>query len=375
MFSPEVGLKQSENKIKEKLGRIVHVLALSALSFFSLQNKANAQITPYLDSLTMEMINPSCDLNPEQYKNIRAEAIKQRNWMLSYVDSVKYLERLTFEYKNWEKMGFSNEKSEFNNMAEFQRVIKDDSPDSIVLHDLLNNRKVIKTQDKIITNDFLVENPLSSIFPRISLSGVTAGDIDNIAEIRRQRRENLKNNPWMIVDTLGLENGSTVDGRYYPEDSKDSLEGISLAGFSLIRVGAESTIHGIVAHEEGHKITQGDLMLIPFTKFLLMNRAGGTSEYLKDPTEICARIMVLRYLLWEEGIYDASSQDFEKKHLDLLKKNEKIMKNYNIIQLLKTLSEEELEWFMNNMADGYEIFNGILLELNNPNANIVIAKT
>ncbi len=373
MFNLESTPKPKQEMIKKKLGRAMRVLSLSALSFLSLKNDAHAQTTPYLDSLTMEMINPECETNTVEYEKVRSEAIKQRNWLLSYVDSVKYLERLTFEYKNWEKMGFSNQKSEFDNISNFQRIITQRSADSIVIHDLLNNRKIVKTQNQILTEDFLVESQLASIFPRVRLSEVTSGDIDNIAEIRKQRRENLKKNPWMIVDTLGLENGSTVDGRYYPKDSKDSLSGISLAGFSLIRLGSEKAAHGTMTHEEAHKITQGDLMLIPFTKFLLMNRADGTSEYLKVPTEICARIMVLRYLLWEEGIYDASSQDFEKKHLDLLKKSEKIMKNYNVIQLLKTLSEEELEWFMNNMADGYEIFEGILFQLNNPNTGTVVA--
>lgn len=76
------------------------------------------------------------------------------------------------------------------------------------------------------------------------------------------------------------------------------------------------------------------------------------------PEENKSDLNALRYILKQEGIYDAGKENFTKEHLKKLKPN--FFKN----RLLKNYNEEDLIWLMNNIAqtdnqeDAYYAQNG-----------------
>ncbi len=344
---------------------ISRTLALSALVFMGSLSKAKGQSVPSIDSLTMEEVNIGCDLNTTQYEKVRALIQEQDKWTKEYLNSEKYLERLLRECNNWKKMGYFDNKDQFENIPNFHQIVFMGG-DSTVINDFAKNRKIIKKGEQTKTGEYIVERDLEDLFPHADPAEITEEDKKIANKLQKIRIENYNKYPWMIVDTLGVQNGFPVDGLYFSTDSKDSLQGMPLAGMYLVRVGISDSAYTTAAHEQSHKLNDVENLMIPFSKFLLQLRAGGDSDYLRQPTEICARIAALRYLLWKEKIYDAKAEDFTKEHFEKIQNNKELMKSYNVIQLLHTLSPEELIWFMNNVADGYEMLNGILFELNNP---------
>jgi hypothetical protein len=65
--------------------------------------------------------------------------------------------------------------------------------------------------------------------------------------------------------------------------------------------------------------------------------------------EVKADLDGLRYLLYTEGIHDASSEDFSTEDLEKAKK--KLWnKSITLRRLLHQYSDEDLEWLLNNIA-------------------------
>jgi hypothetical protein len=64
------------------------------------------------------------------------------------------------------------------------------------------------------------------------------------------------------------------------------------------------------------------------------------------PDEHKADMDAFRYELKKAGIYDTGTEDFNKEHLDKLKKS------FSKDRLLKNYSEDDLIWLMNNIAKG-----------------------
>lgn len=70
---------------------------------------------------------------------------------------------------------------------------------------------------------------------------------------------------------------------------------------------------------------------------------GNVYGYTNTPTEFLARMNVVRYLLDQQGIYNASKQDFDPDFYDAMMKNPTIQNNANFKQIFQTLKGNDEE--------------------------------
>ena len=106
-----------------------------------------------------------------------------------------------------------------------------------------------------------------------------------------------------------------------------------------------------VADEVGNRMPQSTKDLISSsTKDNVLNLPKEDYYYTK-PTEIVARIQELRYLLDDQGIYDAKKDKFTQQDLDKAKKNDRIKYNARFQDLMDNIkSDEALIELMNSVA-------------------------
>jgi len=106
-----------------------------------------------------------------------------------------------------------------------------------------------------------------------------------------------------------------------------------------------------VADEVGNRMPQSTKDLISsFTKDNVLDMPK-EDYYYTQPTEIVARIQELRYLLDDQGIYDAKKGKFTQEDLDKAKKNDRIKYNARFQDLMDNLnSDEALIELMNSIA-------------------------
>ena len=73
--------------------------------------------------------------------------------------------------------------------------------------------------------------------------------------------------------------------------------------------------------------------------------------YYTRPTEYLGRMQPLRYLMQQEGLYDAGTQDFTKEDLEKAKQNKTIKNNQHFQDLMKNVnSDEDFIELMNKVA-------------------------
>jgi len=114
----------------------------------------------------------------------------------------------------------------------------------------------------------------------------------------------------------------------------------------------------IPLHELGHAVDEGGKRIPQTTLDFLMPKLKQNhpdipkeTYYYTDPTEYINRLQPLRYLLQEEGIYDAKKKDFTKEDLQKAKENTRIKYNRHFKDLMEnTESEEDLIEIMNTIA-------------------------
>ena len=114
----------------------------------------------------------------------------------------------------------------------------------------------------------------------------------------------------------------------------------------------------IPLHELGHAVDEGGERIPQTTLDFLMPKLKQNpydipkeTFYYTRPTEYINRLQPLRYLLQEEGIYDAKKKDFTKEDLQKAKENTRIKYNRHFKDLMEnTESEEDLIEIMNTIA-------------------------
>ena len=73
--------------------------------------------------------------------------------------------------------------------------------------------------------------------------------------------------------------------------------------------------------------------------------------YYTRPTEYLGRMQPLRYLMQQEGLYDAGTQDFTKEDLENAKQNKTIKNNQHFQDLMENVkSDEDFIELMNKVA-------------------------
>ena len=114
----------------------------------------------------------------------------------------------------------------------------------------------------------------------------------------------------------------------------------------------------IPLHEWSHAADDGGKRIPQSTTDLMLSKmkenffgAPKLQYYYTKPTEYLGRMQPLRYLMQEEGLYDAGTQDFTKEHLEKAKQNQTIKNNQHFIDLMEHVkSDEDFIELMNKVA-------------------------
>lgn len=119
-------------------------------------------------------------------------------------------------------------------------------------------------------------------------------------------------------------------------------------------------------HEYSHQSTDGNNYLLPTTAHILRDVAVGpvvghdwerdvrlelNFSYYSNPTEIKARIDVVRYLLYKYGICDLRTEDFTDNLVSLMEQTDEITSNDDFDQLMDIINYNTsvLVWLLNNV--------------------------
>ena len=246
------------------------------------------------------------------------ETEKQKEWIIDYINSPKYTERLTSELVR-DGMSLEEAQSAVQDMVQkrarnilegkysFKSSLTEDGETGIVLG-------IYGSKDTTSTLDVHTSQPIVANGTRSPLTP-PPGDV------------------------------------YISEEIYTAPEGD----------GSET----VPVHEFSHQSTDGDAEMINNTKLEIdslaksdfvakfKDRDSGVSfDYYDAPTEVKARIDVLRYLADKYDIYDAGTEDFTEEHLDQLLRVNEIRDNSNVRDLFRRQLEnkDDLIFLMNEMA-------------------------
>jgi hypothetical protein len=309
---------ESKEKFLSKAKRLFTIWAFSAMASFGTaqaQNHSNeSDASKQLKEKTWQTkkVSPS----PEMKRNIE----DQRDWLLVYMHSEKYKERMTKEYARYKELGWG-----------YREMMNADSAFTAQL-----NKTVTKYD---IKGSSLHISTISEVFPDPDITKLDSSDLEEINDNIKSRIENIKEGSWEIVDSIPSDEGEILG-------YTDPVTGDVRITENLNEEDKETPLH-----EFTHQSTHGNRLMDDVTKKILNHYAITKSDYLKDPTEILARMNVLRYMMKKYSNYDASIQDFTKEDYERAINNKEVMKNDNVKELLKILKEDELIWLMNNVAD------------------------
>ena len=114
----------------------------------------------------------------------------------------------------------------------------------------------------------------------------------------------------------------------------------------------------IPLHEWSHAADDGGNRIPQSTTDLMLSKMKENSldipkdkYYYTRPTEYLGRMQPLRYLMEQEGLYDAGTQDFTKEDLEKAKQNKTIKNNVHFQDLMKNVnSDEDFIELMNTVA-------------------------
>lgn len=196
----------------------------------------------------------------------------------------------------------------------------------------LQNQKYGKYESEIFGESKLTE-PLQSV----------------VAKAIKNFNENIKKVAPGKIKVGEFDLGKDVAGAY---DSS--------VGDIRIRKDMLPKYKSVVTHELSHASTGGKQPLTgTFKKQYLDNifkapgMQGGES-IVQSPKEVKARIDAVRFLASKRGIYDAGTEEFNQSHLEKLKKDPEVSKDFNFIQLMDQLKNNKKNsgfiWMMNNIA-------------------------
>ena len=114
----------------------------------------------------------------------------------------------------------------------------------------------------------------------------------------------------------------------------------------------------IPLHEWSHAADDGGNRMPQSTTDLMLSKMKENSlgiskdkYYYTRPTEYLGRMQPLRYLMQQEGLYDAGTQDFTKEDLENAKQNKTIKNNQHFQDLMENVkSDEDFIELMNKVA-------------------------
>ncbi len=267
--------------------------------------KDNAQFKElrevYTDDEILELLNtvsdnskssgPSNVAYAQEGAGVNKEGVKQYKWFKNYLQSPKYVERLKKEFPDYTNKQIGQEvKSRLENVMQ-TRV---------------------------------------GFLPRSSDISTGVGGVQGVYDADEY--------PGSIM--LRPEySASTSDVLFEP--------GNYLSGYNTIPL-----------HEWSHAADDGGNRMPQSTTDLMLSKMKENSldipkdqYYYTRPTEYLGRMQPLRYLMEQEGLYDAGTQDFTKEDLEKAKQNKTIKNNVHFQDLMKNVnSDEDFIELMNTVA-------------------------
>ena len=185
------------------------------------------------------------------------------------------------------------------------------------------------------------------------------------SELKKERDSRLNNLNTVKVSMadkpLGGAGYGGILGRYTPKAKDQTAESLRLnkeAGYSPHAIYLEPnpywTHQDNNLHEYSHALESGQVS--EKTKKFVDKITNDSSDYLRRPTEFVARLQVLRYRMYQLGLYDPSTEEFTEEHLKLMKNSEIRSDSHfdDIYQILKGNKKEQdknLIKSMNEIAD------------------------
>lgn len=226
----------------------------------------------------------------------------------------------------------------------------------------VEGQKQKKWFDSYITSDKYLER-LGKEFPDMSA--------DELANERWARLMNMRSTPIGFLpesSEISPEPGST-QGVYNADEYPGNI--MLRPEYSEGRQGPWS-YNTIPLHEMGHAVDEGGKRIPQTTLDFLMPKLKQNpydipkeTFYYTKPTEYINRLQPLRYLLQEEGIYDAKKKDFTKEDLQGAKENTRIKYNRHFKDLMEnTKSEKDFIEIMNTIAARPQIQQNTILAKN-----------
>lgn len=178
--------------------------------------------------------------------------------------------------------------------------------------------------------------------------------------IPKEGNQNVKNITYTKPD--GEIDDYTVNKKYLYNFSEDvsrigKLDNIYLENLSFPYMSTHELSHSITEGNKG--LTYNDIKEIgqrtnkkplDYT-YGINNITNEYIDYLRDPTEVQARINSSRHFLRDKKLYDPYKEKFTKEHLKKIKENIEEYKDSNLYDLFRSVnSDDDFIWLMNNIV-------------------------
>lgn len=413
---PKLEKRSKNESLNSKLGNLAYkvkkaliILSASAGTFFSACNQESRNsdqnsvpedtkqtVLIYHKDYGSSVVQPSEEMISSQEKENR--------WILNYIESPKYKERLGKEYLRWKMAGspetpkdyaktqknligyIRNEKGErvaHINLISKEIVFKLAEGDSAhqVTYRLGKDKTIVEKEGKEVKvvptseliskgflNNFNISPESFSIdhaFKEVDLSLLNNEDKKIIEKVISQRKQSVllsKNFTFVKKGTLKknvlgesvLSSNGQDERSWIDQDPRVSRNTVIADLYSM---------KGTIVHENTHASTLSGIGVPASTKYILQSRANANfdksrssweTKYAINPSEIIPRFTEFRYMLKESGIYDANTEDFKIEILDKYRKYSEKNKDSRFLRILEdlrtTFDDEEIVWIMNNIA-------------------------
>jgi hypothetical protein len=263
-------------------------------------------------------------------EQITSEFDKQLQWWRSYLNSPMYLERLKKEFYNKPQDFLEKERQE-----------------------RLKNLDNVKDQTHFVSAISKEPGYVSGLMIPKNYEG----------EYYDYLEKKWKKKKW-TPDAKGYDK----KGHVYFEKEYNPKNWNPVTGFETIP-----------AHEFGHLVDDGGVRIPQTTKEKIYKYTQGGNkkypnykssdkvfDYESTPSEFINRIQPIRYLLNQQGIYDARKKQFTKDDYNKMIKNPTILQNQHYQDVFKSLKGTDQEK-MNNFID---LMNTVAMNKNNSSSSL-----
>jgi len=240
--------------------------------------------------------------------------------------------------------------------AEDGTILSNDSDTKMIPQE----KNLISDQDKFFKN-WINSKKYKDILNKELVRSYGKEDVSKELNNLQNKRISQIQTP-KYIDSIEKKPGIT-SGIYLTKD----LEQKGKKGDILLEKGFSYSRPTTPIHEQSHQFIKDEELLTPSTRNILegaqkkaKDLGKNSTDYYNDPSEVYARIQAARYQANKFGIFDPTKEEFTKDHYyklnEALKNNKKLpdtyhFDNYDLEELLKNYSEQDVIWFLNNIAD------------------------